>query len=78
MTRRSDECVFEVIMRRHELHSMMMTSNRPLEDWGKLIGGLPAATVILDRLLHHAETTTIKGKSCRLKYAPRQNQSQTT
>ena len=33
----------------------MMTSNRPLEDWGKLIGDVPSATAILDRFLHHAE-----------------------
>ena len=42
-------------MRRHELRSTMMTSNRPLEDWGKLIGDVPAATAILDRFLQDAE-----------------------
>jgi DNA replication protein DnaC len=36
-----------------------MTSNRPLEDWGKLIGDVPSATAILDRFLHHAEIVTI-------------------
>jgi len=45
----------------------MMTSNRPLEDWGKLIGDVPAATAILDRFLHHAEIITLKGRSYRLK-----------
>jgi len=45
----------------------MMTSNRPLEDWGKLIGDVPAATAILDRFLHHAEVITITGKSYRLR-----------
>jgi DNA replication protein DnaC len=45
----------------------MMTSNRPLEDWGKLIGDVPAATAILDRFLHHADIVTITGKSYRLK-----------
>jgi DNA replication protein DnaC len=45
----------------------MMTSNRPLEDWGKLIGDVPAATAILDRFLHHAEVITITGRSYRLK-----------
>ena len=44
----------------------MMTSNRPLEDWGKLMGDVPAATAILDRFLHHAEVITITGKSYRL------------
>ena len=44
----------------------MMTSNRPLEDWGKLIGDVPAATAILDRLLEDAEIIQITGKSYRL------------
>ncbi len=46
----------------------MMTSNRPLEDWGKLIGDVPAATAILDRFLHHAEIIQITGKSYRLSH----------
>ena len=54
-------------MRRYENRSTMMTSNRPLEDWGKLIGDVPSATAILDRFLHHAEIITITGKSYRLK-----------
>ena len=45
----------------------MMTSNRPLEDWGKLIGDVPSATAILDRFLHHAEIITITGTSYRLR-----------
>ena len=44
-----------------------MTSNRPLEDWGKLIGDVPSATAILDRFLHHAEVLTFSGKSYRLR-----------
>jgi DNA replication protein DnaC len=43
-----------------------MTSNRPLEDWGKLIGDVPAATAILDRFLQAAELIEITGKSYRL------------
>jgi hypothetical protein len=45
----------------------MMTSNRPLEDWGKLVGDVPSATAILDRFLHHAEIVTITGRSYRLR-----------
>jgi DNA replication protein DnaC len=41
-------------MRRQELKSTMMTINRPLEDWGKLIGDVPSATAILDRFLHRS------------------------
>jgi DNA replication protein DnaC len=44
LPKRSGEFLFEIIMRRHELKSTLMTSNRPLEDWGKLIGDVPAAT----------------------------------
>ena len=67
LPKRSGEYLFEIIMRRYEVRSTMMTSNRPLEDWGKLIGDVPAATAILDRFLHHAEVITITGKSYRLK-----------
>ena len=67
LPRRSGEYLFEIIMRRYETRSTMMTSNRPLENWGKLIGDVPAATAILDRFLHHAEVVTITGKSYRLK-----------
>jgi DNA replication protein DnaC len=67
LPKRSGEYLFEIIMRRHETRSTIMTSNRPLQDWGKLIGDVPAATAILDRFLHHAEMITITGKSYRLK-----------
>ena len=64
---RAGEYLFEVIMRRYENRSTMMTSNRPIDEWGKLIGDVPSATAILDRFLHHAEIISIKGRSYRLK-----------
>jgi len=67
LPKRSGEYLFEVIMRRYETRSTIMTSNRPLEDWGKLIGDVPSATAILDRFLHHAEVVTITGRSYRMK-----------
>jgi DNA replication protein DnaC len=67
LPKRSGEYLFEIIMRRYETRSTMMTSNRPLEDWGKLVGDVPAATAILDRFLHHVEVITIAGKSYRLR-----------
>ena len=67
LPRQAGEIVFEIIMRRYETRSTMMTSNRPLEDWGKLIGDVPSATAILDRFLHHAEIIAINGKSYRLR-----------
>jgi len=72
LPKRSGEYLFEIILRRYEVRSTMMTSNRPLEDWGKLIGDVPAATAILDRFLHHAELITITGKSYRLRNQARQ------
>ncbi|MBA3484580.1 MAG: ATP-binding protein [Pirellulales bacterium] len=68
LPRRSGEVLFEIIMRRYEARSTLMTSNRPLEDWGKLVGDVPSATAILDRFLHHAEIISITGKSYRLRH----------
>ena len=67
LPKRSGEYLFEIIMRRYETRSTMLTSNRPLEDWGKLLGDVPSATAILDRFLHHAEIIKITGKSYRLR-----------
>jgi DNA replication protein DnaC len=67
LPRRSGEIFFEIIMRRYETRSTMMTSNRPLEDWGKLIGDVPSASAILDRFLHHASILQITGRSYRLR-----------
>jgi DNA replication protein DnaC len=75
LPKRSGEYLFEIIMRRYEKRSTMMTSNRPLEDWGKLIGDVPAATAILDRFLHHAEIIQITGKSYRLRNQARQGEA---
>ncbi|MEI7903472.1 MAG: ATP-binding protein [bacterium] len=61
------EYLMEIVMRRYENRSTMMTSNRPIEEWGKLIGDIPAATAILDRFLHHADIIHMTGKSYRLK-----------
>ena len=41
-------------MRRYERASTLLTSNRPVDDWGKLLGDTAAVTALLDRLLHHA------------------------
>lgn len=67
LPKKSGEYLFEIVMRRYEVRSTMMTSNRPIEDWGKLIGDVPAATAILDRFLHRAEIIAITGRSYRLK-----------
>jgi DNA replication protein DnaC len=68
LPKRSGECLFEIVMRRYETRSTIMTSNRPLEDWGKLLGDVPSATAILDRFLHHADLIELNGKSYRLNH----------
>jgi DNA replication protein DnaC len=65
--KQSAEYLLEVVMRRYENRSTIMTSNRPLEDWGKLLCDTPTAGAILDRFLHHAVTIVIKGRSYRVK-----------
>lgn len=67
LPKKSGEFLFEIVMRRYETRSTIMTSNRPLQDWGKLIGDVPSATAILDRFLHHATILAIGGKSYRLR-----------
>jgi DNA replication protein DnaC len=70
LPRHSGEYLLEVIMRRYENRSTIMTSNRPLEEWGKLLSDVPTAGAILDRFLHHAQVIAITGKSYRVKEAP--------
>ncbi|MBW2540875.1 MAG: IS21-like element helper ATPase IstB [Deltaproteobacteria bacterium] len=59
----------DVIMSRYEKHSMIITSNRPVDDWGKLLGDVVVVTPLLDRLMHHAHLLKFEGKSWRLKEA---------
>lgn len=67
LPKKSGEFLFEIVMRRHQTRSTIMTSNRPIQEWGKLIGDVPSATAILDRFLETAEIIEITGKSYRLK-----------
>ena len=61
------EDLLEIVMRRHGRASTMLTSNRPVEDWGKLLGDTPAVTAMLDRLLEHGYVVTCGPKSWRMK-----------
>lgn len=67
LPKHSGEYLLEVVMRRHENRSTIMTSNRPLEEWGKLLNDVPTAGAILDRFLHHAKVIAISGRSYRVK-----------
>ena len=50
------EDLLEIIMRRYERFSTLLTSNRPVDEWGKLLGDVTAVSAMLDRLLHHGHT----------------------
>jgi len=61
------EDLLELIMRRYERASTLLSSNRPVDDWGKLLGDTAAVTALLDRLLHHAHVLKCGPKSWRTK-----------
>lgn len=55
------EDLLDIIMRRHERRSTIITTNRPTENWAKFLGDVPAATAILDRFLQHVEILIMEG-----------------
>jgi DNA replication protein DnaC len=59
----------EVLMSRYEKASTIVTSNRPFEDWARLLGDTVVVTPLLDRLMHHGHLLKFDGKSWRLKEA---------
>jgi DNA replication protein DnaC len=59
----------DVLMSRYEKGATIITSNRPLEDWPKLLGDVVVVTPLLDRLMHHGHLLKFEGKSWRLKEA---------
>jgi DNA replication protein DnaC len=61
------EDLLELVMRRYERASTLLTSNRPVDDWGKLLGDNAAVTALLDRLLHHAHVLKCGPRSWRTK-----------
>jgi DNA replication protein DnaC len=64
-----------LVMRRHENRSTLMTSNHPIEEWGKLLSDVPAASAILDRLLYYEEVIATIGRSYRLQDSANQRTS---
>jgi len=74
------EELLEIIMRRYERASTVLTSNRPVEDWGKLLGDAAAVSAMLDRLLHHGHVLKCGPRSWRTKLTclHRRRQDKTT
>jgi hypothetical protein len=58
---------FQLVSRRYERGSLLITSNRAVSEWGTVFGDPVVATAILDRLLHHSHVVTIRGEGFRLK-----------
>jgi len=63
------EDLLEIVMRRYERASTLLTSNRPVDDWGKLLADVAAVGAMLDRLLHHGHVLKCGPKSRRTKTA---------
>jgi DNA replication protein DnaC len=63
------EDLLEIVMRRYERASTLLTSNRPVEDWGKLLGDTASVSSMLDRLLHHGHVLKCGPRSWRTKTA---------
>jgi|SRR3954447_20633308 DNA replication protein DnaC len=61
------EDLLEIVMRRYERFSTLLTSNRPVEDWGKLLGDVATVSSMLDRLLHHGHVLKCGPRSWRTK-----------
>ena len=59
----------DVLMSRYEKHATLITSNRPVEAWARLLGDVVPVTPLPDRLMHHAHLLRFEGKSWRLKEA---------
>lgn len=67
LDRAKSNLLFQLISRRYEKGSIILTSNKSYGDWGSFLGDPVMAAAILDRLLHHSITINIKGESFRLR-----------
>jgi DNA replication protein DnaC len=65
--RRAAHLFFQLVNRRYEKGSLLVTTNQRVSDWGIVFGDEVLATAILDRLLHHSHTLMITGESYRLR-----------
>jgi DNA replication protein DnaC len=61
------DLLFEVINRRYERKSLIITANRPFQEWNQVFPNASCIVTLLDRLVHHADVTVLEGKSYRLR-----------
>ena len=66
---RHADLLFEIVSRRYEAKSTLITTNRPFAEWGEVFPNAACVVSLVDRLVHHAEIITIQGESYRLKEA---------
>jgi len=67
LSRAEANMVFQLVTRRYERGSIIVTSNKAFSEWGQVFGDDVLASAILDRLLHHSDVISINGPSYRLK-----------
>lgn len=73
MTKKSATLFFQLISKRYEKASLIITSNKPFDQWGNLFQDDVLASAILDRILHHCYPFFIQGKSYRMKNVIKEN-----
>jgi DNA replication protein DnaC len=66
---RHADLLFELVSRRYEQKSTIITTNRRFADWGEVFPAAACVASLIDRLIHHAEVFAIDGESYRLKEA---------
>jgi len=66
---RHADLLFEIVSRRYEAKSTLITTNRPFAEWGEVFPNAACVVSLVDRLVHHAEIIAIQGESYRLKEA---------
>jgi len=73
---RHADLLFEIISRRYEERSTMITTNRPFQEWSEVFPNAACVVSLVDRLVHHSEIISIEGESYRLKEAKEHRQQQ--
>ncbi|MCP4379286.1 MAG: ATP-binding protein, partial [bacterium] len=73
---RHADLLFEIVSRRYEERSTLITTNRPFQEWSEVFPNAACVVSLVDRLVHHSEIITIEGESYRLKEAKEHRQRQ--
>ncbi len=73
---RHADLLFEIVSRRYEERSTLITTNRPFQEWGEVFPNAACVVSLVDRLVHHSEIIMIEGESYRLKEAKEHRQRQ--